>query len=268
MLPAAIMAKAIHLCVAGLSGGNLPQPPAENLYLINVRSGAALIRQPETLPDAEATVRDLLAIGADFTAGPLSIHGNDFHAYGVTAASVFAPCSLAHMDRGEAVAETADTVDVDQVAMLLRRAFGARITDTLRPVNARYGAIRSWHKVGQAVDFVPAGGVMAISRQQIRALMDAHGIRLLELLGPGDLGHSNHWHIAFARPGQAIDGRHVEEGDEDWIVAPKQPDPVRIISAAAVPIAPVSAAQVAVKAPPAWDVFASAHWRQSQGNGS
>src|SRR3546814_19067670 len=64
-----------------------------------------------------------------------------------------------------------------------------RITDMVRPVDAGYGAKGSYHKTGQAVDFVPRGGVGAISRAQIRALMAANGIRVLELLGPGDPGH-------------------------------------------------------------------------------
>src|SRR3546814_5957477 len=68
----------------------------------------------------------------------------------------------------------------------------------VRPVDAGYGAKGSYHKTGQAVDFVPRGGVGAISRAQIRALMAANGIRVLELLGPGDPGHSDHWHVAFA----------------------------------------------------------------------
>src|SRR3546814_13107053 len=28
--------------------------------------------------------------------------------------------------------------------------------------------------------------------------MAANGIRIVELLGPGDPGHSDHWHVAFA----------------------------------------------------------------------
>src|SRR3546814_4976511 len=91
-----------------------------------------------------------------------------------------------------------DEFGPQRVARLLLDAFGGRITDMVRPVDAGYGAKGSYHKTGQAVDFVPRGGVGAISRAQIRALMAANGIRIVELLGPGDPGHSDHWHVAFA----------------------------------------------------------------------
>src|SRR3546814_20378428 len=73
-----------------------------------------------------------------------------------------------------------------------------RITDMVRPVDAGYGAKGSYHKTGQAADFVPRGGVGAISRAQIRALMAAHGIRFVELLGPGDQGHHDHLDVGLA----------------------------------------------------------------------
>jgi len=92
---------------------------------------------------------------------------------------------------------------VDGVASLIVNSFGGRITDTVRARNATYGAANSYHKFGQAVDFVPQGGVHAITRQQVRAVMASSGVRLVELLGPGDPGHSDHWHIAFTQ------GRHA-----------------------------------------------------------
>ncbi|MFX9669148.1 hypothetical protein ABTU75_19750, partial [Acinetobacter baumannii] len=60
-----------------------------------------------------------------------------------------------------------------------------------------YGAANSFHKYGQAVDFVPRAGLHTITREQIRAVMAQHGIRVAELLGPGDRGHADHWHLAF-----------------------------------------------------------------------
>ncbi|MEJ7928141.1 lytic transglycosylase domain-containing protein, partial [Sphingobium sp. AN641] len=75
-------------------------------------------------------------------------------------------------------------VTADQVAGILVSAFGGRITDTLRPMNARYGAQNSFHKYGQAVDFVPNGGMSAINRAQIRAVLAANGVQIIELLGP------------------------------------------------------------------------------------
>ena len=116
---------------------------------------------------------------------------------------------------------------------------------------------------------VPAGGVNSINRDQIRALMGQSGIRLIELLGPGDRGHSNHWHVAFARPGQVIDRTRPIEEDEDWIVNVASAD-----GSASTPvgteahIAPATVFQTAAKAPPQWDVFGRAEWRASQGGGS
>ncbi|WP_198283486.1 muramidase [Sphingomonas sp. PAMC 26605] len=242
----------------------LPAP-----YALLVHAGAALSREPVTEADAEATVRDLITLGADFEAGPLAISGHDFATYGVTPASVFDACALSHIDDGTQGAPIDRAATVSNVAALVRRAFGARITDTIRPMNASYGARYSWHKFGQAVDFVPAGGVNSINRDQIRALMAQSGFRLIELLGPGDRGHSNHWHVAFARPGQVIDRTRPIEEDEDWIVNVASAD-----APASAPIgtdahtAPASVLQTAAKAPPQWDVFASAVWRASQGGGS
>jgi len=270
MLPAGLTAKAIELCAAGLGATGLPAPAT---YVIAVRTGAVLSQQPATMADAQATVRDLITLGADFEAGPLTINGRDFATYGVTPASVFDACALAHVDEKGQQTPIAGPATVSSVSALLRHAFGARITDTIRPMTASYGARYSWHKFGQAVDFVPAGGVGAIDRQQIRALMNANGVRLIELLGPGDRGHSNHWHVAFARPGQVIDHLHPIEEDEDWVVnvasadvppaLPGSPTPATDVQAA-----PTSVAQVADRAPPQWDVFRHADWRAAHGGGS
>lgn len=264
MLPAAIVAKAIQVCAAGLGTAGLPAPTR---YAITVHSGATLARQPTNEADAEATIETLVALGADFEAGPLGINGRHFVSYGVTPTSVFDACALAHVDE-KVPAPASRPATLSSVTGLLNQAFGARITDAIRPMNANYGARYSWHKVGQAVDFVPAGGVNAISREQIRALMGESGIRLIELLGPGDRGHSNHWHIAFARPGQVTDRIRPVEGDEDWLVNVGNvavAQPLRETDALS---APASPAQSAEKAPPQWDVFAAADWRAVHGGGS
>lgn len=266
MLPAGLTAKAIQLCAAGL--GMVGATPAR--YAIAVHTGAALYRQPENEADAEATVRDLLDLGADFVAGPLSISGGDFATYGVTPSSVFDACALAHVDERRGVAPRAGgPATISSVTALVRRAFAARITDTIRPMNASYGAPYSWHKFGQAIDFVPAAGVGSITREQIRTLMSASGVRLIELLGPGDRGHSTHWHIAFARPGQVIDEPRPVEGDEDWMVDVAKAAPPRLpYEEAAALAAPAAASQSADKTPPLWDVFAAAQWRTAHGGGS
>ncbi len=263
MLPAGLTAKAIQLCAAGLGSAGPPGPAS---YAITVRTGAILTRQAESEADAEATVRDLLALGADFEAGPLAISGRDFATYGVTPRSVFDVCALARVDDGATPAPISGPATISSVTALLRRAFGARVTDTIRPMNASYGARYSWHKFGQAIDFVPAGGVDAVTRGQIHALMAASNIGVIELLGPGDRGHSTHWHLAFARPGQMIDQIRPVEGDEDWIVNVATADAsTRETNAASVP-APASPS--AEKPPPQWDAFAAAEWRASHGGGS
>lgn len=267
MLPVGLTAKAIQLCAAGFGATVAPAPAP---YAIVVHTGAALARQPANEQDAEATVRDLIALGANFEAGPLAISGRDFATYGITPATVFDPCALAHVDDGSQRAPLKIASTVSSVTALVRRAFDARITDTIRPMNATYGARYSWHKFGQAVDFVPAAGVNSITRDQIRALMGQSGIRLIELLGPGDRGHSNHWHIAFARPGQVIDRIHPVEEDEDWIVNVANADaahPIATLGTDAPP-APASPLQPADKAPPQWDVFAAEQWRVTHGGGS
>lgn len=265
MVPTTIVAKAIQLCTAGLGTAGLPAPTP---YAITVHTGAILARQPSNEADAEATVDNLFALGADFEAGPLGINGRNFVAYGVTPASVFDACALAHVDEKLQPALVSRPATVSSVTALLHRAFGARITDAIRPMNASYGARYSWHKFGQAVDFVPAGGVNAISREQIRALMGESGIRLVELLGPGDRGHSNHWHIAFARPGQVIDQIRPVEGDEDWLVNVASVDVAQPLHETDALSAPASPAQPAEKTPPQWDVFAAAEWRAVHGGGS
>ncbi len=215
-------------------------------------------------------MRDLIALGADFEAGPLAIRGRDFATFGITPATVFDACAFAHIEDDQSSIGSVSAPSVSNVAALVRRAFGARITDTIRPGNASYGARYSWHKSGQAIDFVPAGGVNAIDRDQVRALMGQSGIRIIELLGPGDRDHANHWHVAFARPGHVIDRIRPIEGDEDWLItvaqgeAPSSPTPV----GAEAPTARASTLAYAAKAPPQWDVFANQEWRAVHGGGS
>lgn len=255
----------MHLCAVGLGAAATSGTPQ---FAVTVRTGTVLARQPSNEVDAEATVRDLLALDADFDAGPLAINGRDFATYGVTPRTVFNACALAHVGDGSPPAPGLATIS--SVAALLRRAFGARITDSIRPMEASYGARYSWHKFGQAIDFVPAGGVDSINRDQIHALMGQSGIRLIELLGPGDRGHSNHWHVAFARPGQVVDHVRPVEGDEDWIItvaaseAPSSPAPVGPAASSE----PASTLAYTAKAPAAWDVFANEEWRAAHGGGS
>lgn len=158
----------------------------------------------------------------------------------------------------------------DHVGGILVAAFGGRITDMLRPINAQYGARNSFHKYGQAVDFVPRGGVGAISRPQIRALMAANSIEIVELLGPGDRDHDDHWHVAFAT-GQSAPA--LPGSAAPWAVAVQAAsspdsethDGAYRVAASLVSVGGVGGAVPAAEpAPPAWDVFALASWRQRQ----
>jgi tape measure domain-containing protein len=82
---------------------------------------------------------------------------------------------------------------VASVSALLRGAFGGTITSTTGGKHVP----NSYHYKGQAVDFVPRGGMRGTSKAQIRATLEAAGINILELLGPGDKDHADHFHVAF-----------------------------------------------------------------------
>ena len=123
------------------------------------------------------------------------------------------------------------------VGKILTDAFGGVVTDTWRPMNASYGAEKSFHKYNQAVDFVPGGGVMSINRTEIRAVMAQHGIEVVELLGPGDPEHDDHWHVAFrissSEPAATLAVRQEE-------IPAEEPEP------------------------PQWDVFGRFRWEKTQ----
>ncbi|WP_422058611.1 hypothetical protein [Sphingomonas sp.] len=82
-----------------------------------------------------------------------------------------------------------------QVGDLLKTAFGGTVTSTTGGKHVP----GSYHYKGQAVDFVPAGGMGSVSKAQVRTTLEAQGVQIKELLGPGDKGHSNHFHVAFAK---------------------------------------------------------------------
>jgi len=87
-----------------------------------------------------------------------------------------------------------DAATTSQVSKMLIEAFGGTITSTTGGKHVK----GSYHYRGQAVDFVPAGGMGAISKEQIRALAEGAGLQIKELLGPGDKGHNDHFHLAWA----------------------------------------------------------------------
>jgi len=184
---------------------------------------------------------------------------------------VFAAANGRAVVRPLVARNAAGLITPDRVGGILVAAFGGRITDTLRPMNASYGAENSFHKYGQAVDFVPNGGMSAINRAQIRALLAANGIQIIELLGPGDRNHSNHWHIAFANgQGAPVVPPYSTEGSPWTVVATatvsdaERGGAYQATATLASADVETGGAAMAEPAPPAWDVFAQAAWRQRQ----
>lgn len=95
-------------------------------------------------------------------------------------------------------------VTSSEVQALVKDFFGSgtAITSTARSAGANKragGAANSFHLTGQAIDFVPQGGARAFDKEMLRLAAEARGIKLVEILGPGDKGHSDHGHVAFAR---------------------------------------------------------------------
>lgn len=119
----------------------------------------------------------------------------------------------AEQDKQKAGRETTrrdpDTVTSNQVAKLLRAELpGVRIGSTTRtPEHNREvgGAPNSYHVKGNAIDFTPAGGMGSMTKDDVRRIFTARGIDVLELLGPGDRGHSDHFHVAWTKGKQSLD---------------------------------------------------------------
>ena len=63
----------------------------------------------------------------------------------------------------------------------------------------------SYHYRGQAIDFVPKGGMNSMTKEDVRRLFTSRGINIAELLGPGDKGHSDHFHVAWTKGKAALD---------------------------------------------------------------
>ena len=99
-----------------------------------------------------------------------------------------------------------------QVTKILVSEFGGTVTSAKRTAaeNARVGgAANSYHLSGHAIDFVPAGGMGSISKAQIRQTIEAAGLTVKELLGPGDKGHSDHYHVAWSGGKGEIDSARI-----------------------------------------------------------
>lgn len=61
------------------------------------------------------------------------------------------------------------------------------------------GAQNSYHLSGQAIDIPLTVNGKPLTKAGIRAALEPLGIEIKELLGPGDKGHSDHFHIAFSK---------------------------------------------------------------------
>lgn len=60
------------------------------------------------------------------------------------------------------------------------------------------GAANSYHLTGQAIDLPLTLNGKPLTKEGIRASLEEAGVIIKELLGPGDKGHSDHFHVAFA----------------------------------------------------------------------
>lgn len=95
-----------------------------------------------------------------------------------------------------------ETATAASIAKMLRGALpGVHVTST---TGGKHVA-NSYHYRNQAVDFVPAGGMGSITKAQVRALFESRGLEIAELLGPGDKGHSDHFHVAWKKGKLALE---------------------------------------------------------------
>lgn len=235
----------------------------ENVFdpCTNLRAGAAVLADNYSRARDAGHANPLQAAVSEYNTGSRTRGLSNGYVHRVYAAAGQANNPLPLPRAARASVSYSNAVTPGFVGGLLRSAFGGRITDTLRPMNASYGAERSYHKFGQAVDFVPAGGLHSITREQIRALMSANGVKILELLGPGDPGHSDHWHIAFAS-GQGA----TPAVQPAWSVAVLSPSDAanegafRVASSLMTADGDGEAIEAEEPAPPAWDVFATASY--------
>lgn len=107
------------------------------------------------------------------------------------------------------VRRDADTLTAASVAKMLRGEMpGVQITNTTRSFadNKRVGgSANSHHLRGNAIDFVPAGGMDSMTKADVRRIFEARGIEVVELLGPGDKNHNDHFHVAWTKGKLSLD---------------------------------------------------------------
>lgn len=88
----------------------------------------------------------------------------------------------------------------DMTALLQRLFPGVQITSTTGGKHTR----GSDHYAGRAIDFVPAGGMGEYSKAEVLQMLKDAGVDIRrnangvqQFFGPGDKGHSDHFHIAW-----------------------------------------------------------------------
>ncbi len=100
------------------------------------------------------------------------------------------------------VRRDADTLTGAQVAKMLRGELpGVQITATTNGKHVK----NSYHYRNQAIDFVPAGGMDSMTKADVRRIFESRGIEIVELLGPGDKNHSDHFHVAWTKGKLSLD---------------------------------------------------------------
>lgn len=119
-------------------------------------------------------------------------------------------------DRPSSRAPSLPPVTMTEVAGIL----GAPITSGLRTQaqnRAAGGSPNSLHLIGQAIDVPLTVNGRPLTKTGIRSALEAAGVKVREILGPGDRGHDDHFHIGFDRKRQRPDqiaGAAQREADD------------------------------------------------------
>ncbi len=103
------------------------------------------------------------------------------------------------------------------ISKLLRDSIpGVQITAT---TNGKHVA-GSDHYRSAAVDFVPKGGMGSMTKDDVRAIFEKAGVSIRrnaggveQLFGPGDRGHSDHFHVAWEKGKLAVDNYRASVRD-------------------------------------------------------